>query len=257
MIRELNIPVYHAMVCTIEPKHKIIVVDGCKGNKNVSDLKGEEIAVIDHHNSRAPDDVSFVDIRPDYGSTSTIINTYLEECNIEPSESIASALLIGLILDTSHLTRGISKADLMCHTALFEKADNQFVNRLLRNNIQQQDLRYFRKALEKAGIQERFAFCFFEEGCNQNLLGIIANFFLSVQEVNFVFLCAQNGNKINFSLRSEEPRWNAADIIRTIMGGIVFGGGHPDMAGGVIEDAAKFDVQRCFEELRAILLSED
>lgn len=253
MIRELEIPVYHAMVCTIEPTHKIIVVDGCKGNKNVSDLDGEEIAVIDHHNSKAPDDVAFVDIRPDFGSTSTLINTYFEECGIEPTRAIASALMIGLILDTSYLRRGVSRADIMCHAALFDKADNQFVNKLLRNNIQQQDLHFFKKALDKARIQERFAFYYFEEGCNQNLLGIIANFFLSVQEVNFVFLCAKNGDKINLSLRSEERKWNAADIVRTLLGGIVFGGGHPDMAGGVIEDATRFDSDRCFEELRSIL----
>jgi nanoRNase/pAp phosphatase (c-di-AMP/oligoRNAs hydrolase) len=253
MIEALEIKVYPAAQSILSENDKIVVVDGCKGNKNVSDLQGEEVAVIDHHDSKAPEDVPFVDIRPEYGSSSTLVYTYFEELNIAVDQKLASALMLGLLVDTARLTRGLSKIDVLCYAELMEKADTTFVNRMLRNNIQKVDLEYYRRALDKTGIQNRFAFCYFEEGCKQNLLGIIADFFLAVQEVNFVFLCARNGDHINLSLRSEDPSWNAAEIIRIIMGGIVFGSGHANIAGGVIEDADQFDRQKCFDELQTLL----
>ena len=51
----------------------ILLVDGCKGNKNVTDLPGREIGVIDHHLSRKPNDVPFADIRHTYGACASII----------------------------------------------------------------------------------------------------------------------------------------------------------------------------------------
>jgi nanoRNase/pAp phosphatase (c-di-AMP/oligoRNAs hydrolase) len=256
MIRELEIEIRPASSYSLEQTDEIIVVDGCKGNRNISDLDGKEIAVIDHHESKAPEDVDFVDIRPDYGSCSTIIYTYFQELELTITESVATALMIGLLLDTAHLTRGLNKTDLTCHADLYELANKVFVNSILRNNIQQQDLYYFRKALDKVIIQNRFAFCYFDEGCNQNLLGILANFFLSIQEVGFVFLCAKNDDQINLSIRSEDPDWNAAQISRTILGGIVFGGGHRDMAGGIIEDVSRFNADTCYKELRTLLLEQ-
>jgi hypothetical protein len=46
MIKSLNIPISHCSDFDLMEHHRIIIVDGCKGNKNVTDLIGDEIAVI-------------------------------------------------------------------------------------------------------------------------------------------------------------------------------------------------------------------
>jgi nanoRNase/pAp phosphatase (c-di-AMP/oligoRNAs hydrolase) len=71
--------------------------------------------------------------------------------------------------------------------------------------------------------------------------------------VDFVVLCAQNGDRINLSLRSEAAQWPADAITRRILDGIGFGGGHAEMAGGVITDVSKFDKDALYEKMLAAL----
>lgn len=249
MIRELNIPIKPAKEYNIKKDDRIIIVDGCKGNKNVTDLIGDEVAVIDHHETESPDDVRFSDIRPSYGACSSIIYSYFDELKLEIPRDIATALMIGLEVDTSLMTRGVSEKDVIAYSGLYVLSDMKFVNSLLRNYIQVKDLEFYKMAIEKVQIQDKYAFCYFDSGCNQNLLGIIGDFFLSINEVDFVFLCANNNSVINFSLRSEMHKWNAAIIVQEVLKDIGFGGGHGDMAGGIIKDKHFFTEEKILARL--------
>jgi nanoRNase/pAp phosphatase (c-di-AMP/oligoRNAs hydrolase) len=249
LIAALDIPIRPAAEYALEPEDRIVVIDGLVGNRNVTDLTGREVAVIDHHDvdpHPAAGDLLYRDIRPDCGACATIVYGYFREAGLEPSRDVATALLVGLLVDTAQLTRGVGPADVGAYAALYRLADIPFVNTLLRNSIQKKDLAFYRHALDRVRIRDRFAFCYFEEGCNQNLLGIIGDFFLSLAEVDFVLLCARNRGSVNFSVRSELKRWNAARIIRQILAGDGFGGGHQDMAGGVMPASGRFDEEEFF-----------
>jgi nanoRNase/pAp phosphatase (c-di-AMP/oligoRNAs hydrolase) len=252
-IAHLKIDIRHASQYPIQENDKIIIVDGCKGNKNVADLPGQEVAVIDHHRTISPDDVPYIDIRPEYGSCSSVIYSYFAANEIEIPFRVATALLAGLLMDTSLMIRGVCEHDLNAYAQLYHLADNLFVNRNLRNSIQVKDLSFYRNAIDRVIIRNSIAFCYFQEGCNQNLLGIIGDFFLAVKEVEFVFLCAKNENSINFSLRNENPRWNSAQVIQEILRGIGFGGGHNEMAGGIIRDSQLFNEQAIYNKLTTLL----
>jgi len=250
LIRKLKIPLLQAGEVALEPEDRIVVVDGMAGNRNVTDLTGREVAVIDHHDTGPPadsPDLLYRDVRPNCGACATIIYDYFQALDLEPHHSVATALLTGLLVDTALLTRGVSEADVNAYAGLYRLADVPFVNSLLRNKIQQKDLAFYQRALDRVRIRDRFAFCYFAEGCNQNLLGIIGDFFLSLAEVDFVLLCARNRTIVNFSVRSELERWNAARIIRQVLAGVGFGGGHADMAGGVIPDSRSFDEEEVFQ----------
>lgn len=232
---------------------KIIIVDGCKGNNNVTNLVGDEIAVIDHHDVATPEDVWFVDIRPQLGSCSTQIYTYFRELGLQPSATVANALLVGLQTDTHLLTRGISSEDIDAYAYLFRYADMEEVNHILRNNLQVRDLEHLGYAMQHARVEGEVAFCYFPQGCPQNLMGIIGDFFMSLQEIRLVVILARNQEKINLSLRSEVERWHAAEILRRLLRDRGMGGGHPHMAGGVMHQIQGFEEQKMFQELQTIL----
>ena len=198
MIAELGIDIRPQTQVPRTERDAIIVVDGCTGNKNVTDLVGTEIAVIDHHQVARPDDVPFVDIRPGVGACATIINSYYQELGLEVPRRVATALLVGLNTDTAQLTRGVSEEDVSAFAHLYRLADIPLHNSILRNYIQSKDLGFFRFALDHVTIQAGLAFCFFSEGCNQNLLGILSDFFLAIQEVDFVVLCARNAGLLPY-----------------------------------------------------------
>jgi len=240
-IEQVGIPLSKASSIDLNVSDLIIVIDGCKGAKNVTDLPGLEIAVIDHHEVACPESVEFVDIRPSYGACSTLIYEYWKESGLIPDRQVATALMIGLNMDTALLTRDVSANDVHAYSALYTLCDMRLVSSILRNYIQVKDLTFYKRAIEALYIKGNFCFCYFAEGCNQNLLGILGDFFLSLEEALFVVLCANNGGKINLSVRSENPEWNAAQIVEEVLHGIGFGGGHADMAGGIVPDVENFD----------------
>lgn len=240
MIKNLDIETYNASEFDLQESDNIIIIDGCKGNSNVDDLMGEEIAVIDHHQVKKPESVKYVDIRASYGACSTIIYSYYKDLGINMSQRVATALIIGLNMDTALLTRGVSEADIAAYPDLYIKANITLVNTILRNYIQTKDLSFYKFLLNNVLIKDKIAFCYFEDGCNQNLLGILGDFILSLEEVVFVVLCAKNNDVINFSIRNEDEKLNAAHIIQEVLKDIGFGGGHSDMAGGVIKEISKF-----------------
>lgn len=254
MIKILGIRADNYLKYNISPKDKIIIVDSCRGNSNVDELSGDEIAVIDHHLVDEPKNVKYVDIRPDYGSCSTIIYSYFQALNIEITQRTATALLIGLSMDTALLTRHVSEFDVQSYPYLYMNANVSIVNSILRNYIQSKDLKFYRYLLDNIIIKDGFAFCYFNDGCNQNLLGILGDFLLSLEEVEFSVLCARNKDVINFSLRNENEMLNASTVIQTVLNGIGFGGGHNDMAGGVIKDISRFDKDSIYESFCELCL---
>jgi len=253
MIKQLDIDIQKNTHYDMVASDKIIIVDGCKGNKNVTDLIGDEIAVIDHHIINDPEDVKLIYIKPQYGSCSTIIYSFYDSLKIEINQRVATALLIGLNMDTALLTREVSEEDINAYASLYTRADISLVNSILRNYIQVKDLDFYKKAINNVKIFKSFAYCFFPEGCNQNLLGILGDFLLALKEIDFVVLAANNKGKINFSLRSERNDWNAARIIQDALYSIGFGGGHTDMAGGIINKAELFNEKDFYHKFINIL----
>ncbi|MBN2510772.1 MAG: DHH family phosphoesterase [Spirochaetales bacterium] len=233
-IHHLKIPIYNQSEVTLHPHDKILIVDGCKGNKNVTDLIADEAGVIDHHEVVKPESVPWCDIRPELGACCTLVFSYWEETGLSIPREVGTALLVGLLVDTAMMTRGVSREDVSAYSRLYGIAEMQFVNRLLRNNIQEKDLKYFSDAIASLEINGSIGFCYLADGCNQNLLGILGDFFLAIKEIDFVLLCAENNGGINLSMRSENRKWNASVIMQSILEGIGFGGGHGDMAGGIV-----------------------
>jgi nanoRNase/pAp phosphatase (c-di-AMP/oligoRNAs hydrolase) len=241
MIRDLKIEVGPAAEVPMQASDPIVIVDGCKGSKNVTELPGDEIAVIDHHDVKIPDNVPFVDIRSDRGACATLIHGYWGESGEQIPGPVATALMIGINMDTALLTRQVSRDDIQAYADLYTRADIRLENSILRNSIQTKDLAFYRHALENVEITDTFAFCWFPAGCNQNLLGILGDFFISLEEAEFVVLCARNAQVINVSVRCEKDGWSASRIVQKALDGIGFGGGHADMAGGIVRDLDGID----------------
>ena len=253
MVKLLEISIREAGKEPLRRFDKIIIVDGRKGSPKVTDLTGEEVAVIDHHKAPNPEGVRLIDIRADYGACSTIIHSYYEDLGLEPAEEVATALIIGLLSATALMTKNVTEADMHTYNSLYDKADIRLVNSILRSTIQKKDLSFYREAIDRVKIKDRLAFCYFPEGCNENLLGIIGEFFLSLAEVEFVLLCAKNSGKVSFSLRSEEDAWHAAKILEQILGHSGYGGGHSDMASGILNDPSGFNEDECYEKILDLL----
>ena len=91
--------------------------------------------IIDHHPRHPDSDGEYVDIRPTYGSTSTILTEYLTVSDTTIDRKLATALLYGLQSDTDDLQRNAGPADIHAYDLLLAKADRNFLARLHKSQV--------------------------------------------------------------------------------------------------------------------------
>lgn len=241
MIDRLNIDIRHHSTFELDGSDAIVIVDANKKSMNVAQLKGEVVAVIDHHQGMSHDDLDFCDIRSDYGACSTIIFSYFADLRLEPSVEIATAIHTAINFDTHQFTRNVNTLDVETVALLYRVSDIALVNSLVRNSIKIDDLPQYRYLLENVKFHHNFAYCHFPNGCNKNLLAILSDYLLTIDEVDFAVLSAKYLDEIAFSVRSEHAEFPAHIMISEVLKGIGSGGGHIDMAGGRIPNISDFN----------------
>ncbi|AHC13532.1 DHH family phosphoesterase [Salinispira pacifica] len=233
-VEQLEIPLVPSGDIEISDHDQLIIVDGFVGNRNVSELPGEIIGLIDHHSPPEKPTTPFFDIREEIGSCSTIIYDYYHESGLSFERNVATALLMGLMMDTAFMTRGVTRPDMKAFSELFFLGDWETGSRLLRNSLSLQDLQVFREAINSCEVADDFAFVPVEKECSPEVMAITADFFLGLQEIRFVVVLVPDRDEYRISVRSEDLMRPSDLIIRKALRGVGYGGGHVHMGGGNI-----------------------
>ncbi len=233
-IEMLKIPAVPAAALDIGDRSQVILVDGFAGNRNVTELSGTLVGIIDHHKPPESPDCPFFDIRPDLGSCATIVYQYFLETSTEVPRRIATALLMGIMMDTAYMTRGVGPVDLAAFSGLFFRSDWEKAAYVLRNCLSVRDLPVIKYALENYQIRDDVCFVELEKSCRAELLGLLSDYFLSFKEIFFVVTYETDAEECRISVRSEDPKRPADTVIRRALQGFGFGGGHMHMSGGSV-----------------------
>jgi nanoRNase/pAp phosphatase (c-di-AMP/oligoRNAs hydrolase) len=162
-IQELAIPITPAEPEAMKPEDQIYLVDCYPGNGNVDPLPGQVIGVIDHHpvnqGSAIP---AYTDVRDNYGSCASMIAEYYLHLRIYPINTVATILMMGIMMDTAYLSRGVCDGDLAAFEYLFHLGDWKRGNFLLKNSLSIQDLPRFRIALTHFRHYDSMGFSFLD-----------------------------------------------------------------------------------------------
>ena len=224
----------------------IVLVDSQKGNANITDFIGNEIASIDHHPTFHKIDYLFQDIRPNIGACSSIIAEYFTENDVELPASIATALIYGLKTDTLDLSRGVSELDLDMFYTLYKAADIELLNLIQLNQLQFCDLVAYSNAIKNIKIYDNVGIADIGADCPDSLLGTVSDFIMSLKEVEFSVVYSIRKGGVKFSVRNEIAELDAGKIIMAVLNGLGSGGGHNTMAGGFVPQTAADSVGPSF-----------
>ena len=217
----------------MQPEDPIICVDSQKNGGNILDFVGNEIACIDHHPTYSQVEYQYADIRM-VGSCSTLIAEYYQKLNVPMPEAVATALLYGLEMDTAHFTRGVTALDLDMFRILFPKADHEKLAGLEKNTMEFSDLRAYGSAIENIRVYGTLGIAAIPFACPDALIALVADFILSLEEVEVAIIYAYRAKELKFSVRSEDPGVHAGTLINRALRDLGNGGGHAEMAGGSI-----------------------
>jgi nanoRNase/pAp phosphatase (c-di-AMP/oligoRNAs hydrolase) len=233
-IELVQIPIHSCNETTITSDSQIILVDGFAGNTNITGTAGRIVGVVDHHHPPKEPDLPFADIRENIGSCSAMIYGYYREMEVPISDDIATALLMGIMMDTAFMTRGVSSEDMEAFSGVYFIGDWEVGSRILRNSLSLNDLPVFKEAIESRLVDDFFCFAVVKKECTPEVLALLGDFFLGIREIHFVVVAVFDRDEYRISVRSEHLQHPADEVIRRAVDGIGTGGGHLYMGGGSI-----------------------
>ena len=117
------------------------------------------------------------------------------------------------------------------------------------------DLKAYRAMIENIEFFGKVCFSYVPFSCPDALVAILADFILSLVEVEVAVICSFRENGIKLSVRSEDPHIHAGDLLHTALEGLGSGGGHASMAGGFVSTARLPDGDKApKDQIRDLLL---
>src|SRR5262245_10980789 len=190
--------------------------------------------VIDHHPEQPGYTAVFKDIRPDYGSTSTILTEHLRAVDVNISERTATAMLYAIKSDTLFFSRHTNRLDLEAFSYLYPLADAAMIRKMEGAEITVERLNYVLKAHQSGTLGEQVFSAFLGISAREDFIPYVADFFLQVEDVKWTAIAGVVNDTLVISVRNLGYSKNAGEFVRRFFSDVGSAGGHRAMAKAVI-----------------------
>jgi nanoRNase/pAp phosphatase (c-di-AMP/oligoRNAs hydrolase) len=236
MVKLLKIKLFHLSDIKLSNKDGFILVDTQPGFGNNS-LPPQVITslVIDHHPLKKKQKSILVDVRKNVGSTASILTEYLVNNNLEIPKNLATALFYGIESETQGLSIETDNLDRQYYKFLFPKISQFLLGKIQYPKLEKEFFMNLRKALSNAYFYKSAIIVNIGKIENSDLVSEFCSFFLLYDKATWALSLGVVGNRLIFSIRTQNRRANAGKLAQKISGIKGSGGGHGTSAGGWIE----------------------
>jgi nanoRNase/pAp phosphatase (c-di-AMP/oligoRNAs hydrolase) len=193
--------------------------------------------VIDHHPLGELGQHAFVDIRPDIGSTCTILTEYFEACRLKIHRKLATALFYGLKTDTNNLARNVSDADVAAYRLLRGLADENMLRTIELTQFPPAVLDVFADAIRNRKVFGDVLFSWLGPQRNPDICVTAADFLIRAQGVNWAVTAARAADRIVVVFRTPGFHTHAGDVAEALFAEYGTAGGHRTMARAELDPA--------------------
>ncbi|PYQ93329.1 MAG: hypothetical protein DMF96_30195 [Acidobacteria bacterium] len=189
--------------------------------------------VIDHHPEQPGYAAVFKDIRPDYGSTSTILTEHLRAVDVNISERTATAMLYAIKSDTLFFNRSTNRVDLEAFSYLYPLSDAALIRKMEGAEITLERLDYVLKAFKGGTLIDQVFCAFIGSSPREDFIPYVADFFLQLEDVKWTVVAGIVNESLVVSVRNLGYTKNAGEFVRRFFADIGSAGGHRAMAKAV------------------------
>ena len=186
-------------------------------------------AIIDHH-PLSCDCAKFNDIRPEYGACSTMMTEYIKAADIKPSETLATALILGIKTDTAAFLRNTALEDVRAFQFLYKFANSSMISRIENAEFKEKDLDFIAKAIKRKKIINHRVYSYTGKIVNPDQCVITADFFMKIDTANWSIVSGIYDNKLIIIVRNDGLRKSAGNAVKDAFDFIGSAGGHRTMA---------------------------
>ena len=194
--------------------------------------------VVDHHPERDGYTTTFKDIRPDVGSTATILTEHLRAVDVNISERTATAMLYAIKSDTLFLSRHTNRTDLEAFTFLYPLADAALVRKMEGSDITLERLQAVTRAVQSGCLRDQVFAAHVGSAAREDLVPYVADFLLQLEDVKWSIVSGVVDAHLVVSVRNLGYSRNAGDFVRKWFNDLGSAGGHRAMAKAVVPLAA-------------------
>ena len=190
--------------------------------------------VIDHHPERAGCSTAFKDIRPDYGSTCTILTEHLRAVDVNISERTATAMLYAIKSDTLFLSRQTNEPDLDAFRFLYPLANAALIRKMEGAETTVERLHCVAEAVQHGEVAGSLYTTHLGDVARADLIAYVADFLLQVEEITWSVVSGVVHGDIIVSVRNLGSSRHAGEFVKRSFGDIGSAGGHRTMAKAVV-----------------------
>ncbi|MBS3789882.1 MAG: DHH family phosphoesterase [Candidatus Thermoplasmatota archaeon] len=207
--------------------------------------------IIDHHQTNK--DVrakQYTELRSDVGAASTLMTNHLLQLDIDIPPVLASALLVGIRIDTNDYTKNISPSDYKVIPYLNAVADKDILEVLENSPIYSETFSAMGRAICNREFKDGVMTSFCGDISHKDDIAEIANFLLRERDIHTVLICGIKDDKIQMSARSKDLQLNVGKIMAKAYSEVGEGGGHPHAGGGEVDLNEFTDVDNAVKEVK-------
>ncbi|WP_435347451.1 DHH family phosphoesterase [Haloarchaeobius sp. HRN-SO-5] len=209
----------------------LALVDQAKG--------GEQLAldvdvVIDHHEPEADFDATFVDVRPNMSSTSTIMTKYIQEFDMKVDEAVATALLYGIREETLDFKRDTTPADLTAAAYLYPFANHDLLEQVESPSMSPETLDVLAEAIQNRDVQGSHLVSNAGFIRDREALAQAAQHLLNLEGITTTAVFGIADDTIYLAARSKDIRMNIGKVLADAYGDIGEAAGHSTQASAEI-----------------------
>ena len=186
--------------------------------------------VIDHHPRQKGYSADFIDVRPSYGSTSTIMTEYIHQSKVKMTTSIATALYSGLEKDTRSLQRVATDADITAFRYLRPRANMNIVRKVEQSHFPLRALGYFGTAIVNKHVVGEVIYAHLGMVEVSDVCVQVADFFMAIYEIGWVIISGISDGTLVVVFRSDGYKKDAGRLASEVFGEVGSAGGHRTMA---------------------------
>jgi nanoRNase/pAp phosphatase (c-di-AMP/oligoRNAs hydrolase) len=236
MVNELEIKATSIEELDLDSFNAICMVDTQPGTGNNSYPEDRRVdLVIDHHQLKEQTQACrWVDVRPEYGASASILFEYLQSQEVNIATKLATILFYAIKSETEDLGRDWTKSDRDAYLKLMPLCNNRILHEITRPKSERIYFKYFDRGLQNAKIYgNALVFNLFDID-HPEIVAEIADFLMRVEGVAIVLGLGCYNDEGVLSLRTSQQETHAGVLMQQVMQGIGTGGGHSMTAGGQV-----------------------
>lgn len=190
--------------------------------------------VIDHHPRVSSIEAEYIDVRSHYGATSTILTEYLEACEADVSQRLATALLYGIKSDTLMLNRETGPADLRAFMSLYPLTNYNILRRIERPELPMSFAGFLVRVLPRMHRQMGLLTLHVGAVEREDIIPQLADFCLQFEGTEWVAVSGKRQHDLVISVRNPGYVRSAGDVVRKLFTSLGRAGGHRSMAKAIV-----------------------